>query len=149
MSPITWCSKIDTGILIENHLPIPRIRREPVQMHTALVIGLVDTIKPRIHNYWQMSIDVEEPNDLLSLPSCVDVQAGYSCLFYRVYRPFYNFCVDGFSRRETVVWRSVRGFNDEDIATFWFRRLCRYSVDAVDVASVHYRLVWSLYEKLG
>src|SRR5947199_2773976 len=149
MSPIDRCREIDAGILLENRLPIPRVRRKPIERHTAPMIRLVDTIKPRINNYRQMSVDVEQSDDLLRFSRRVDVQAGYSSLFYRVYRPFHNLRVDGFSGWETVLWRRIGGFNDQDIAVFGFCCFCRYSVDAVDVASVQYRLVWSLYEELG
>jgi hypothetical protein len=42
-------------------------------MHTTLVIRLVDSVKPRVNDYWQMGVDVEEADDLLSFSSSVDV----------------------------------------------------------------------------
>src|SRR5207253_4758179 len=102
MSPIARCREIDAGILLENRLPIPRVRREPIKRHTAPVIGLVHTVKPRINNYRQTCVDVEQSHNLLRFSRRIDVQAWYSSLFYRVYHPFHNLRVDGFSDRKST-----------------------------------------------
>src|SRR5207244_7263776 len=107
MSPIARCREIDAAILLENRLPIPRVRRKPIERYTAPMIRVVDTIKPRINNYRQMSVDVEQSDDLLRFSRRVDVQAGYSSLFYRFYRPFYNLPVDCLSGCETELWMTV------------------------------------------
>src|SRR5260370_31522596 len=118
-------------------------------MHTTLLIRLVDNVKPRVNDYWQMSVDVEQANHLLSLPGSVDVQTRYAALFYRLQRPFNNLRIDSLPSRKTIVRRSIRGLNDEDVTLLGFCSLCRQGVYAVDVASVQYRSVRSLYEELG
>src|SRR5712664_4198470 len=118
-------------------------------MNTTLLIRLVDTVKPRVNDYRQMSVDVEQSNDLLSLPGSVDVQTRYAALFYRIQRPFDNVCIDSLPGRETIVRRSVCGLNDEYVTLLGFRSLCRQGVYAVNVASVQYRGFRSLYEELG
>src|SRR5690348_506896 len=112
VGPIAGCGKIDAGILVENRLSISRIRREPVKMHTTLVIRLVDSVKPRVNDYRQMGVDVEQAYNLLSLSSSVDVQARYASLSYRLQCPFDNLCIDGLPGWEAVVRRPVCGFND-------------------------------------
>src|SRR5712664_1216649 len=118
-------------------------------MHTILLIRLVDAVKPRVNNYWQMSVDVEQANHLLSLPGSVDVQTRNASLFYRLQRPLDNLCIDSLPGRKTVVRRSIRGLNDKDVTVLGFCRLCGEGVYAVDVASVQYRCVRSVYEELG
>src|SRR6267143_834324 len=118
-------------------------------MHTTLLIRLVNTIKPRVNNYWQMSVDVKEANHLLSLPGSIDVQTRYAALFYRLQRPFNNLGIDSLPGRETIVRRSVCGLNDEDVTLLRFCSLCSQGVYAVDVASVQDRSVRSLNEELG
>src|SRR6267143_7268101 len=118
-------------------------------MHTTLLIRLVDSVKPRVNDYWQMSVDVEQSNDLLSLSGSVDVQTWYASLFYRLQCPFDNFCIDSFPGWETVVRRSVCGFNDEDVTLLGFCSLRGQGIYAVDVASVQYRRIRSVYEELG
>src|SRR6267143_3600666 len=118
-------------------------------MHTTLLIRLVDTIKPRVNDYRQMSVDVEQANDLLSLPGSIDVQTRYAALSYRIQRPFNNICIDSLPGRETVVRRSISSFNDEDVTVLGFCRLRGQGIYAVDVASVQYRSVRSLNEELG
>src|SRR5713101_6409403 len=118
-------------------------------MHTTLVIGLVDSVKPRVNDYWQMGVDVEQSDDLLSLPGGVDVQTRNASLSYRLQCPFDNLCVDSLPGRETVVRRSICGFNDKDVTLLGFCSFCSQGVYAVDVASVQYRSVRSLYEELG
>src|SRR5260370_12448735 len=118
-------------------------------MHTTLLIRLVDTVKPGVNDYRQTSVDIEQSNDLLSLSGSIDVQTRYASLFYRLQRPFDNLCIDGLPGWETVVWRSVCGFNDEDVTLLGFCSLRRQGVYAVNVASVQYRSVRSLNEELG
>src|SRR5712692_3848152 len=118
-------------------------------MHTTPLIRLVDTVKPRVNDYRQMSVDVEQSNDLLSLPGSIDVQTRYAALSYSIQRPFNNICIDSLPGRETIVRRSVCGLNDEDVTLLGFCSFCRQGVYAVDVASVQYRSVRSLYEELG
>src|SRR6267143_3492636 len=118
-------------------------------MHTTLLIRLVDSVKPRVNDYWQMSVDVEQANDLLSLSGSVDVQTWYASLFYRIQRPFNNFRIDSLPGWEPVVRRSVCGLNDEDVTLLGFCSLCRQGVYAVNVTSVQYRRVRSLYEELS
>src|SRR6266849_10985938 len=118
-------------------------------MHTTLLIRLVDTVKPRVNDYWQMSVDVEQSNDLLSLPCSVDVQTRYAALFYGIQRPFNNLRIDSLPGRETIVRRSVRGLNDEDVTLLGFCSFRRQGVYAVNVASVQYRSVRSLNEELS
>src|SRR2546430_4753147 len=118
-------------------------------MHTTPVIRLIDSVKPRVNDYWQMSVDVEEADDLLSLSGSVDVQTRYASLSYRLQCPFDNLCIDSLPGWETVVRRPVCGFNDEDVTLLGLRSLRRQGVYAVDVASVQYRRVRSLYEELS
>src|SRR6266849_10587622 len=118
-------------------------------MHATIVVRLVDTVKPRVNDYRQMSVDVEQANDLLSLSSSVDVQTRYAALSYSLECPFDNLCIDSLPGWETVVRRSVCGFNDEDVTLLGFCSFCSQGVYTVDVASVQYRRVRSLYEELG
>src|SRR6267143_4434114 len=118
-------------------------------MHTTLLIRLVDTVKPRVNDYWQMSVDVKQANDLLSLPGSVDVQTRYAALFYRLQRPFNNLRIDSLPGWELVVRRSVCGLNDEDVTILGLCGLRGQGIYAVDVAGVQYRSVRSLNEELG
>src|SRR5438093_5952769 len=118
-------------------------------MHITLLIRLVDSVKPRVNDNRQMGIDIEQADDLLSLSSSVDVQTLYASLSYRLQCPFDNLCINGLSGWETVVRRPVCGFNDEDVTLLGLRSLRRQGVYAVDVASVQYRRVRSLYEELS
>src|SRR6266581_4157813 len=118
-------------------------------MHAAPVIGLIDTVESGVDNYWETSIAIEEPDNFLGLSSSVDMQARYPSLFYRLNSPFYDFRIDSIPRREAVVRRSVRCFDDKNIAVFGLRCLRCEGIDTVDVASVQYRRVWCVYEKLS
>src|SRR6267143_5765098 len=118
-------------------------------VHPTLLIRLVNTIKPRVNNYWQMSVDVKQANDLLSLPGSVDMQTRYASLFYRIQRPFNNLSIDSLPGRKAIVRRSVCGLNDEDVTMLGLCSLRGQGIYAVDVAGVQYRSVRSLNEELG
>src|SRR5260370_17407908 len=108
-------------------------------MHPALVICLIDAVKPWVNNYWQMSVDIEQPDDLLSLSGSVDVQTRNASLFYSLQRPLDNLCIDSLPGRKTVVRRSIRGLNDKDVTVLGFCRLCGQGVSPFKFASFHFQ----------
>ena len=146
---IVGCRHVNARVPVEYLSAFFGVGGIPVKFMASITVCIVNSVQQRVHDDRETGVDVEQADDFLGFPGCVDVQTGYTALFDSVEGPFYDSGIDEFSRWKLVEGGPVGSFDHQSVASFGLRCFGGQCVDTVNVARVQNCARRCLNEELG